>query len=140
MQHAERERELTVLVVDDDEEMRNLLKDVLNDALRPGGVRLIEASSGERAMAIAMTERFDLVVLDKELPGMNGLDLLEIFHRRIPEVPVILITAFGGSSVADKAFRYGAKRYLEKPFPLHELLAAVRNVAGPLKRLTGGPS
>ena len=45
MQHAERERELTVLVVDDDEEMRNLLKDVLNDALRPGGVRLIEASS-----------------------------------------------------------------------------------------------
>jgi DNA-binding NtrC family response regulator len=68
----------------------------------------------------------DAVLLDKEMPGLGGLDALPAVRRRRPDVPVILITAFGGRAVAEDARRGGAYRYLEKPFPFGTLLAAVR--------------
>jgi DNA-binding NtrC family response regulator len=74
-------------------------------------------------------ERFDAVVLDKELPGPNGLDLLSFLHKRLPAVPVILVTAFGGPVVAEEAANRGAYSYLEKPFRMTAILAALAGVA-----------
>jgi DNA-binding NtrC family response regulator len=116
--------QVTLLVVEDDPEMRALLYDFLQRE----GVRIRAEASGERAIAAAEAERVDVVVLDKEMPGMNGLDLLTFFRHRFPDVPVILITAFGGSRVAEEAFRRGAARYLEKPFRVSDLLGAIRTV------------
>lgn len=112
----------TVLVVDDDPEMRTVLKAFFER----DGHRVIEESSGEGAVAAAELERVDTVILDKEMPGIHGFDFLSFFRRRFPEIPVILITAFGGPGVAEEAFRRGATRYLEKPFRVADLLLAVR--------------
>ena len=59
------------------------------------------------------------------MPGLTGLDLLPMLHRDFPQVPVVLVTAFGGRQVAASALRLGAASYLEKPFRLAQLRDAI---------------
>jgi DNA-binding NtrC family response regulator len=113
----------TVLVVDDDPAMRALLRDCLERA----GYRVLEEPSGERLLAAVGKVRFDIVILDKEMSEPGGFEVLPDFRRRCPQTPVILITAFGGSRVAEEALRLGAYRYLEKPFQLSAILQAVQD-------------
>jgi DNA-binding NtrC family response regulator len=124
----------TVLVIDDDSAMRALLRDWLEH----GGFRVIEEPNADRLLATAGATPLDVVVLDKEMPGQSGFDVLPAFKRRWPHVPVILITAFGGGAVAEEALRLGARVYLEKPFQLRALLEAVRNATAGARR-TGHP-
>ena len=112
----------TVLVVDDDPAMRALLR----DWLERDGFRVIDEPSADRLLLTGGATSLDVVVLDKEMPGRGGFDVLPTFRRQCPEVPVILITAFGGGAVAQEAMRLGARTYLEKPFQLRALLEAVR--------------
>jgi DNA-binding NtrC family response regulator len=111
-----------VLVVDDDPAMRALLRDWLERE----GYAVLEEPSGERLLAAARAARFDVVILDKEMPDPGGFEVLPDFRRQCPETPVILITAFGGSRVAEEAVRLGAYRYLEKPFQLGAILEVVQ--------------
>ena len=119
------EAEMTVLVIEDDREMRALLC----DALEVAGYRPVARPDGRTLTALAELERFDAVVLDKELPGPSGLDLLSFLHKRLPAVPVILVTAFGGPAVAEEAANRGAYSYLEKPFRMTAILATLAGVA-----------
>jgi DNA-binding response OmpR family regulator len=114
----------TVLVIDDDPEMWALLKDVLERE----GHRVLQEAKGERAIPTLESNHVSAVVLDKEMPGVNGMDLLAFLRRRWPDIPVIFITAFGGPTVAEEALRLGAARYLEKPFRVTELLEAMRTL------------
>jgi DNA-binding NtrC family response regulator len=74
---------------------------------------------------------FDLIVLDKEMPGLTGFDLLPTLRREFPQVPVVLITAFGGRQVAANAIRLGATSYLEKPFRLGQLRDVIDGLVSP---------
>ena len=112
----------TIVIVEDDGEMR----DVLRIFLERDGFRTIEFESATRAHDEIELQAFDAVILDKEMPGIDGLDFLAYLHGRFPDVPVILMTAFGGSAVAEAAFARGAARYLEKPFPMNGVVSAVR--------------
>jgi DNA-binding response OmpR family regulator len=112
---------VTVLVVEDDPEMRALLKAFLQRE----GYRVIEEARGDRARLLVESERLDAAIVDKEIPGLNGLELLSVLRHRRPEVPVILITAFGGPAVAEEALRRGARYYVEKPFRVTTILEAV---------------
>ncbi|MBI2219218.1 MAG: response regulator [Candidatus Rokubacteria bacterium] len=118
-----------MLIIEDDDAMRALLRDVLERA----GHHVIERADGTELAALAERERFDAVILDKELPGPNGLDLLSFLRTRLPAVPVILVTAFGGLAVAKEAARRGAYSYLEKPFRVATILDTLAAV--PLLRL-----
>jgi CheY-like chemotaxis protein len=110
-----------VLVVDDDEEMRALLR----RALEADGYLVTERDRGTRVLETLRGAPFDLIILDKEMPGLTGLDLLPMLHRDFPQVPVVLVTAFGGRQVAASALRFGAASYLEKPFRLAQLRDAI---------------
>ncbi|MGH7311668.1 MAG: response regulator [Candidatus Rokuibacteriota bacterium] len=114
----------TILVVDDDGEMRAIIRAFLEGE----GYRVLEASSGDQAMVILETERLDVAILDKEMEGMSGLDLLSYLRHRCPEVRVILITAFGGRQVAEEAQRRGAHSYVEKPFRVARILQEVEGM------------
>lgn len=116
----------TLLIVDDDPGMGAMLRDFLERE----GHRVIVESSGEGAIAAVEREQIDAVILDKEMPGMNGLDLLSFLRHRFPDKAIIFITAFGGPQVAEEAMRRGAARYLEKPFRVSELLQTVVTVTG----------
>lgn len=114
--------ERTVLVVEDDAQMRSLLTDFLTRE----GYRTIDRESGAGLPTLLDSEPIDAVVLDKEMPGVNGLDLLSFLHRRLPDVPIVFVTAFGGRDVAAEALRRGAYRYIEKPFRVSAVIDAIR--------------
>ncbi len=114
---------VTALVVDDDPAMRALLRDWLERE----GFGVLEEPGGEELLTAARgTAAFDVVILDKEMPGVTGLDVLPTFRALRPDVPVILVTAFGGAQVAEEALKLGVHRYLEKPFQLRTLIETVR--------------
>jgi len=126
---ADRTRSSTrVLVVDDDDEMRRLLR----RSLEFDGHHVTERDRGTHVLETLREAPFDLIVLDKEMPGLSGLDLLPILRREFPQVPVLFVTAFGGRPVAASALRLGAARYLEKPFRLGQLRDAVNELTSGL--------
>jgi DNA-binding response OmpR family regulator len=111
-----------VLVVEDDPDMRRLLTDFLQEE----GIQVAEAADVTEALRWLSEERFDGVILDKNLPDGSGLDLLPRLAARFPGLPVILITAFGDPWIRERAAARGASALLLKPFSLDDLLAAVR--------------
>lgn len=112
---------MTVLVVEDDAAMRALLRDVLERA----GHGVIALADGSDVPAVAERESFDVAIVDRQMPGSDGLDVLSLLRERRPAVPVVLVTAFGGMRVAEEARRRGAFSYLEKPFHIAAILDVV---------------
>jgi DNA-binding NtrC family response regulator len=118
----ETDNRMRILVVDDDAEMRALLADVLGDE----GYSVEGVPDGAEALIRLRTESFRAIVLDKNMPGLSGLDLLPGLRTICPETPVILITAFGDVSTYMNAMEKGAFELLFKPFRMRELLRALR--------------
>ena len=110
-----------LLVVDDDDDMRALLRRTLES----DGYEVAERDGGAQVLETLRSSLFDLIILDKEMPGLNGLDLLPVLHKEFPDLPVVFVTAFGGRQVEASALRLGAASYLEKPFRLGQLLDAI---------------
>src|SRR5436190_3598001 len=113
-----------ILVVDDDRDMLSLLDDLLTSE----GYKVVKAKSGAEALAAISKSRPDLVMIDVLLPDEDGLTLLTQMKREHPELEVIVMTAFGGSSSAIKAMRAGAYDYVTKPFETDDLLATLSRV------------
>jgi DNA-binding NtrC family response regulator len=111
-----------ILVVDDDPEMRRLLAEFL----RGEGFRVHLSASGQEARRQLCEETFDHVVLDKNLPGESGLEMLPVLRALAPGTPVTLITAFGDSRTHEQAFTRGAYEVLLKPFNLDDLVEILR--------------
>jgi DNA-binding NtrC family response regulator len=119
-----RPRPARVLVVDDDAEMRALLRRTLEF----DGHQVSELDRGTHVVEALRGAPCDLVILDKEMPGLTGIELLPVLRREFPRLPVVLVTAFGGRQVATSAFRLGAASYLEKPFRLGQLRDAIDGI------------
>jgi DNA-binding response OmpR family regulator len=81
--------------------------------------------SGEEALELARESSFDLVLLDIHLPGMNGLEVLEKLKQEIPQMVVVMLTAYSSVDSAVHAMRNGALHYLQKPASNDEILASV---------------
>ena len=113
-----------VLIVDDDDEMRVVLRRMLES----DGYDVTEQSRATHVLEALRRSPFNLVILDKEMPGLTGLDLLPVLRREFPRLPVVFVTAFGGRQVASSALRLGATSYLEKPFRLAQLRDAIDGV------------
>ena len=112
-----------ILVVDDDREIR----DLLSRFLRKNGYRVDLAADGHEMRRVLENARIDLVILDRILPGKDGLTLCRELRTR-SRVPVILLTLLGGDTDRIIGLEVGADDYLAKPFNPHELLARVKAV------------
>jgi DNA-binding NtrC family response regulator len=112
----------SILVVDDE---KNILR-VVSTTLTKEQYEVVTAQSAEEAMEKFVQNGIDLVVTDLKLPGQSGLDLLAFVRSRDPDVPVIVITAFGSIENAVEAMKKGALTYLTKPVNPDELLTVVR--------------
>ncbi len=111
-----------ILIVDDEEAVCWALR----RALTREGHDVAVAASAEQGLALAAERRPDAVVLDVRLPGMDGLTALARLRTSAPDVPVLVVTAFGDLPTAVKAVEGGAFDYLTKPFDLVQALDAVR--------------
>ncbi len=106
-----------LLIVDDDD----LIRQGLVRRFRQIGMTVIEAGSGEDALARAGQARFDVALLDLNLPGMSGIELLGRLKEKQPELEALMLTAHGSMETAVQAMKQGAYDYLTKPFQLADL-------------------
>jgi CheY-like chemotaxis protein len=120
----------SVLLAEDDDDLRRLLA----QALRGEGLRVVECPNG-LALAEALVTRlekgeplYDLVVSDVRMPGVTGLSVLEELSEweELHDLPMVLMTAFGGPQMHALAQHFGAVTLLEKPFEVPALLRVVR--------------
>src|SRR5260221_1521661 len=112
----------TILLADDDTTIRTNLRLLLQSE----GFRVVEAADGLQAAESFSDPSVALVLLDLKMPGKDGMDLLREHQDQLEEMPVIVITALGGSSAAIEAMKLGAFDYITKPFDLDEVLFTVR--------------
>jgi two-component system response regulator AtoC len=110
-------RHATVLVVDDDERLR----DTLAILVRNLGYEALEAADLAGARAALVERDVDVVISDLRMPGGSGLDLLDFLERRDVRIPVIMLTAYGTIETAVEAMKKGAFDYLLKPFDAAEM-------------------
>ncbi len=111
-----------ILIVDDE---KNILK-VVSTTLRKENYSVETAASSEEAIEKFNKDSHDLIISDVKLPGKSGMEFLEYVESRTPDVPVIMITAFGTIESAVEAMKKGAFNYLTKPVNPDELLTVVR--------------
>jgi two-component system response regulator AtoC len=112
----------TILVADDDRTIRrNLVKLLQSEGYRP-----LEAADGDEALVCVRDQKPDAVLLDLKMPGRDGLSVLAEIEPLLAELPVIVVTALGGSAAAIEAMRRGAYDYLSKPFDLDEVLLTLK--------------
>jgi len=118
----------SILVIDDDRAVLSTIKIVLERAAH--AVEAVDYS--QAGLRLLETQRFDLLVVDIFMPGMDGFETMRLVHQFWPEMPIIVISGqqFGSTSEREPDFLYmatklGAVSSLQKPFRPHELLAAV---------------
>ena len=114
-----------VLLVEDD----RALREALEDTLCLGGYQCLAVESAEAALTALSQDSFSMVLSDVNMPGMDGHQLLGILRQRYPQLPVLLMTAFGAVERAVDAIRQGAVDYLVKPFEPRALLELVNRHA-----------
>ncbi|MEW6412956.1 MAG: response regulator [Candidatus Zixiibacteriota bacterium] len=107
----------SILVVDDDQS----ICDVLSDILATAGHRITKCLDGHSALEVIGRSQFDLVITDLGMPGMSGLELAELIHAAIPDLPVVLVTALGSQFTDADVVRGGIAAVLDKPFHFHQL-------------------
>jgi two-component system, OmpR family, alkaline phosphatase synthesis response regulator PhoP len=118
-----------ILVVDDEAKIVEICRDYLHAA----GFSVLTAGDGLQGLALARSQKPDLIVLDLMLPGMDGLELCRIL-RSESKVPIIMLTARIEESDKLVGLELGADDYITKPFSARELVARVRTV---LRRASG---
>src|SRR5271154_4363611 len=109
--------EVRVLIVDDE----GRLRDVLTRAIASWGFQVAGARSGEEALRLMQASKFDISILDLNLPGVSGIELFEKLRAANPEHQVIVLTGFGNLETARATIRLDVVDFLEKPCPLGEL-------------------
>lgn len=111
-----------LLLVEDDNELTRLLDRVLVDE----GYAVTIAGDGQRGLHLALTERFDVLVVDRGLPAVEGLDLITRLRSSGITTPILVLSARGTTEDRVDGLDAGAEDYLPKPFELIELLARLR--------------
>jgi len=128
----------TILVVEDEEAIRRGLCDVLAyQGYAPNGIE-----TGDEGLREALSNGYDLVILDLMLPGMSGFDVCSAVRAKLPAQPILMLTARGSEEDILEGFQRGADDYVTKPFSVSELLARVQALlrrSGKLPRVEREP-
>ena len=121
----------TVLIIED---RRENIVHLANNVLKPNGYQVLTAMDGQRGLKRIVADPPDLVIMDLNMPKMDGLEVLAALQERNVDVPVILTTFYGSEQVAEQALRLGAVDYVVKPYEVDDMLRAVK------KALAGRPA
>ena len=124
-QHAATSRS-TILVVDDEEAIRELMVTALATKTRD----VLAAGSGDEALEIIKRTEVDLVLLDLSMPGMNGVDTFREIHMLRPALPVMIVTAYPDSDLMAKALEIGPFSMISKPVDLLQIQKTVDRIVG----------
>jgi DNA-binding NtrC family response regulator len=112
-----------VLLVDDEEEF----VETLAERMRSRGMEVATSNSGRDALELVEDEPYDVVVLDLQMPGMDGIEVLERIKRRQPDIQVVLLTGHATVEKGVEAIKRGALEFLEKPIDISTLSEVIHN-------------
>ena len=113
-----------ILVVEDQEDNRRIMRDLLSAS----GYQLVEANDGDQGLALAASEVPDLILMDIQLPGLDGYEVTRRIkaNAALSHIPIIAVTSYALSGDDQKAFAAGCDGYVTKPFSPRQLLAKIR--------------
>jgi two-component system cell cycle response regulator DivK len=113
-----------ILVVEDQEDNRQIVRDLLTNA----GFEMIEAEDGERGVAVAISERPDLILMDIQLPVLDGYEATRRIkaHPELKSIPIIAVTSYALSGDEHKVTAAGCDGYMPKPYSPRALLAKIK--------------
>jgi two-component system cell cycle response regulator DivK len=114
-----------ILVVEDHEDNRQILRDLLASA----GYEMVEAENGEDGVAAAVAQRPDLILMDIQLPILDGYEATRRIKANpaLAEIPIIVVTSYALSGDEDKARAAGCDAYVAKPYSPRQLLARIKD-------------
>ena len=115
-----------ILVVEDQEDNRRILRDLLTSV----GYDIVEAVTGEDGVHLAETDAPDLILMDIQLPGLDGYEATRRIKANpaLGHIPIIAVTSYALSGDREKAMSAGCDRYVTKPFSPRQLLATIREL------------
>jgi DNA-binding response OmpR family regulator len=111
-----------ILVVDDE----NVARQSLTDILKLEGYNVASASNGQAAIEYIRTHPIDLMIVDLRMPGMDGLEVIQVINQASPDTEVVLLTAHGSTDSAIQALRLRVHDYLTKPAAPAQVIASVK--------------
>lgn len=122
----------TILIVEDSEAMRGLIGSILAETEEQDEFEIVEAQNGFEALKLLPRYRFALILLDINMPDINGLELLNFLKSddRYRGIPTVVITTEGKEEDRKRGLSLGANEYLIKPFAPEDLLRIVRKLLG----------
>lgn len=112
---------VAILIIDDEPDIREILAFELDHE----GFDTVTVESGEQALAALGSRRFDLAITDLKMPGMDGIATLEGLKRLDPRIRVLIATGYASAETRLACAERGAAGYIQKPFDLEEIVAAV---------------
>jgi DNA-binding response OmpR family regulator len=115
---------LKILLVDDE---RGFV-DVISKRMSKRNIDVTKAYSGEEALQALRKTDFDAAILDLKMEDMDGIEVLKIFKKIVPDLPVIMLTGHGSEEAARDGIGLGASDYLTKPCDFEELIVKIRDV------------
>lgn len=114
-----------ILIIDDEVDMLMLLRMIIEDNT---DYDVETTNSPTEGIKMFMEEDYDLVITDLKMPGLDGMDIFDDFKEFKPDVPVIMITAYGSIETSDEALRKGVAEFITKPFRKDSILFTIRRV------------
>jgi CheY-like chemotaxis protein len=115
-----------VLIVDDDPQMRVLLREILSEE----GYQILEATDGKQALELIHQQPVDLLITDRAMPVMDGMELLEKLREEKRAIPALVISAYGDEAMWASAIGLGAEDYVLKPFSTESVMRVVKRKLG----------
>jgi DNA-binding response OmpR family regulator len=119
-----------ILIIDDGRESREFIIDYV---LAPNNYHPLVASNGEEGLEVVQSQKPDLILLDLEMPKMNGLEFLDAMNNLGQDVPTILMTFHGSEEIAIEVYRKGVRDYVKKPFTVEEMEGAILRCLGEVR-------
>ncbi len=126
----EDEKQIRIAIIDDAKFMRKIVKDILEKE----GFEVIEYESAVKALLEIHRHSVDAVLVDYEMPDMDGLQFIEKFKPQVRETPTVMLTTDTNVNVALKAIRMGASDFLNKPVKSDELIYILKKILKALKK------
>ena len=124
-----------ILIVDDERSIRLSLRTILGNF----GFDIVEAARGEEALSLVRTEQFDAVLLDINMPGRSGFEVLKDVKHTYAHLPVIMVSVQAESQYALRCLRAGAAEYVNKNCASEELVPAIKKIMESGARLARNP-
>jgi len=113
-----------ILVADDEDDLRTLLGDLLSRS----GYDVVSAADGEEAIALIRSSKLDVALLDIQMPGLSGIEVLKFINQHSPSLRAIMLTGFADLKHAMEAREFGARDFINKPYKLDDILATITRV------------